>query len=119
MSSAHKITLQQANEAVTRGDHEGFLSFCTENTKWTFVGERTLEGKAAVRQYMAETYKEPPRFHVERMIAEGDFLSATGKIALKDDTGKTTQYAYCDVWRFEDGKLAELHAYVVEIGPGG
>ena len=119
MSSVHKATLQQANEAVTRGDHEAFLSFCTENTKWTFVGERTLEGKAAVRQYMAETYKEPPRFHVERMIAEGDFLSAIGEIALKDAAGKTTRYAYCDVWRFEDGKLADLQAYVVAIGAEG
>ena len=47
MSSAHKTTLQKANEAVSRGDHEGFLAFCTENTSWTFVGERTLVGKAA------------------------------------------------------------------------
>ena len=116
MSSALKKTLQQANEAVTRGDHEAFLSFCTDNTKWTFVGERTLEGKAAVREYMAGAYKQPPRFHVERMIAEGDFLTAIGQFALTDASGKTAEYAYCDVWRFEDGKLAELRAYVVELG---
>lgn len=53
------------------------------------------------------------------MIAEGDFLSTIGKIALKDAAGKTTQYGYCDIWRFEDGKLAELHAYVVEVGTTG
>lgn len=114
MSQAHKDTLEKANAAVTKGDHEGFLAFCTDDTKWTFVGERTLEGKAAVRAYMKETYQEPPRFQVERMIAEGDYLTAVGEISLKDEAGETTHYAYCDVWRLEGGKLAELHAYVVE-----
>lgn len=115
MTTAHKAILEKANAAVTAGDYDGFLAFCTENTKWTFVGERTLEGKAAVRKYMGETYQEPPKFEVERMVAEGDFLTAIGKIDLKDAAGKTTHYAYCDVWRFEGDKLAELHAYVVEV----
>lgn len=63
---------------------------------------------------MAETYVEPPQFDVQLMIAEGDFVTATGKIAQKDKQGKVRQYAYCDVWRFEGAKMAELHAYVVE-----
>ena len=115
MSQAHKTTLEKANEAVTRGDHEGFLAYCTDDVKWTFVGDQTLTGKAAIREYMAKTYKEPPTFYVERMVAEGDLLTAIGEIALKDDAGKTTKYGYCDVWRFEGGKMAELHAYVVEL----
>lgn len=117
MPDTHKSVLTKANEAVSRGDHEGFLAFCTEDTEWTFVGDRTLEGKEAVRRYMAETYREPPVFRVDRMIAEGDFLTALGEITLKDEAGKATRYAYCDVWRFRDGKLAELHAFVVETGP--
>lgn len=116
MSQSNKATLERANDAVSKGDHEGFLAFCTEDTRWTFVGERTLEGKVAVREYMAETYREPPQFDVERMIAEHDIVAAMGKITLKDETGKATRYSYCDVWRLEHGKLAELHAYVVPIG---
>lgn len=114
MSKANKETLRKANLAVSRGDHDGFLSHCTDNTRWTFVGERTLDGKDAVRQYMAEAYEEPPQFDVQHMIAEGDFLTVTGEIALKDKQGKVKHYSYCDVWRFEGGKMAELHAYVVE-----
>jgi uncharacterized protein len=113
MSEANKETLRKANAAVSSGDYDGFLSHCTENTQWTFVGERTLLGKDAVRKYMAETYVEPPHFNVERMIAEDDFVTATGRIALTDHQGKVTRYAYCDVWRFDGGKMAELSAYVV------
>ena len=114
MSSNNKAVLAQANAAILRGDYEGFLSHCTEDTFWTFIGERELAGKQSVREYMRATYTEPPKFHVDRLISEGEWLTAIGEIDLKDKTGKITRYAYCDVWRIRDAKLAELRAYVVE-----
>ena len=48
MNGNNKIILEKANEAVTNGDNEGFLSFCTDDTEWTFVGDKTLCGKEAV-----------------------------------------------------------------------
>ena len=110
----YKEILERANAAISRGDFEGFLSLCTEDTVWTFEGDRRLEGKAAVREWMKATYKEPPRFELHRTIAEGDSLAALGDITLKDAAGKAVDYTYCDVWRFRDGKMAELHAFVVE-----
>ena len=111
----NKKTLKLANAAVSRGDHEGFLSYCTEDTKWDFVGEQILEGKESVRRYMAETYIEPPQFEVERLIAEGNMVAATGKISLRDKNGKLKNYSYCDVWTFKEGKMHELSAFVVAL----
>lgn len=116
MIEDNKAILEKGNAAVTKGNYEGFLSFCTEDTQWTFVGEQTLKGKQAVREYMAKAYLEPPKFMVENLIAEGDFLTAVGKISMKDASGKMIHYSYCDIWRFEDGKMAELKAFVVETG---
>lgn len=78
MSLNKKLILESANKAITRGDYEGFLSCCTDDTVWTFVGEQTLHGKEAVRQYMTKVYIEPPRFAVETLIAE-----ATPDFAIK------------------------------------
>ena len=114
MKLNNKAILELANAAVTAGDNEGFLSFCTDDTEWTFVGDQILRGKEAVRQYMAKAYVEPPKFMVENLIAEGEFVTALGKINLKDKNGKTIEYAYCDVWRFRDGKMIELKAFVIE-----
>jgi len=114
MSEKNKAILEKGNAANAKGDYEGFLSFCTEDTQWTFVGERTLKGKEAVRRYMATTYKEPPKFTVTNLIAEGDFVTALGEITLKDEDGKETDYSYCDVWRFHGGKIVELKAFVIE-----
>lgn len=110
---SNKQVLVNANAAITEGDYEGFLSYCTEDTVWNFVGERVLNGKDAVRKYMAELYTSPPKFRVESMVAEGDFVIAIGKTSLKNE-GKFIDYAYCDVWRLREGKLYELKAFVVE-----
>jgi len=114
-NARNKKTLELANAAVSRGDHEGFLNFCTEDTKWDFIGDQVLEGKESVRRYMAETYLEPPQFEVERMIAEGKMVTAIGKIRLKDQQGEMVDYSYCDVWTFRDGKMHELKAFVVPL----
>ena len=69
MSEKNKAILKQANAAVVKGDHEGFLSRCTDDVTWIFVGDKTLKGKEAVRQYMKSTYIEPPKFVVDQLIA--------------------------------------------------
>ena len=114
MSENNKAVLEAANAANAAGNYEEFLSFCIDDTQWTFVGDKTLNGKEAVRQYMAETYIEPPKFTVANLIAEGDFVTAVGDITLKDADGKADHYSYCDVWRFRGGKMVELKAFVIE-----
>lgn len=113
MSESNKAILEKANAAITQGDYEGFLSFCTDDTEWKFIGDKTLSGKEAVRQWMAATYKEPPKFRVTNLISEGDFVTALGNITMKDEEGRDVDYSYCDVWRFREGKMVELMAFVI------
>ncbi len=114
MSELNKETLNRANAAILNKDHEGFLSHCTDDTEWHFLGDKTLRGKSAVRAWLAATYLQPPKLNVHNIISEGDHLAVYGEVAVKDKSGKETRSYYCDVWRFRDGKLAELRAYVVE-----
>ncbi|RYZ48836.1 MAG: nuclear transport factor 2 family protein, partial [Chitinophagaceae bacterium] len=81
-------------------------------------GDITLRGKEAVRQWMATAYKEPPRFRVDHLIAEDDFVTALGTITLKDAEGREEENRYCDVWRFRDDKMAALTAFVIKTGDG-
>jgi uncharacterized protein len=115
MSEKNKSILERGNAAIAEGNYEEFLSLCTDNTEWTFVGDKTLKGKEAVRQWFASEYvAEPPKNMVAHLIAEGDFVTAVGDIAVKDKDGNVAHYSYCDVWRFHQGKMAELKAFVVE-----
>lgn len=114
MRDTNKTILIKANAAITKGDNEGFLEFCTDDTEWNLVGDKTLRGKQAVRVWMSTEYKEPPKFRVANLIEGEDFVIALGDIAVKDDYGNEAWYQYCDVWRFRDGKMAELKAFVIK-----
>jgi ketosteroid isomerase-like protein len=114
MREKNKSILEEGNAAIRKGDNEGFLTFCADDTQWTFVGDKVLRGKHEVRQWMAETYVEPPKFIVKNLIAEGDYVTALGDITMKDEKGRDTLYAYCDVWRFRDGKIVALTAFVIK-----
>lgn len=114
MSERNKAILQEANAAIDEGNTEGFLSYCTDDIEWRTVGDKTLRGKDAVRQWMATAYVEPPEYSVNNLIAEGDFVTALGNIAIKDEDGHATNHAYCDVWRFRGNKMAELNAFVIQ-----
>lgn len=111
--SDNKSILGKANAAIAQGDNEGFLAFCTDDTEWKYVGDKTLKGKEAVRRYL-EAAEEPPKFSVTDLIAEGDFVTALGEITTKDEDGKPVHQSYCDVWRFREGKMAELRAFVIK-----
>lgn len=119
MTEQNKYTLTLANEAMERGDYETFLSLCTDDTCWTFIGERTLVGKEEVRSYFREAYRKPPIFDVSNLVAEGNQVIAVGNIRLLDGSGSERSYAYCDVWELKGGKLHTLQAYVIEKSTSG
>lgn len=113
MSERNKDVLKAANAAIVQGDHEGFLAHCAEDILWTTVGQDTLVGKATVRQWMKTAYVEPPVFTTTDLVADGNFVIALGTIDVDGDDGDAVPHAYCDVWRFRDGKMVELRAFVI------
>jgi ketosteroid isomerase-like protein len=104
--------LKKANDAFGRGEYEEFLSYCTDDTKWTYVGDRTIIGKEKLRQYLTTAY-DGSTFTSEEYIEDGNYLTVLGKIKLKNKDGKLVSYSYCDVWTFHDGKIAQLKAFVI------
>ncbi|MGF6274305.1 ketosteroid isomerase-like protein [Massilia sp. UYP11] len=47
--------------------------------------------------------------------AAGECSGDLGEIESKDEQGNVVQNAYSDVWRFRDGEMAELRAFVVPV----
>jgi uncharacterized protein (TIGR02246 family) len=113
MVNRNKEIVDKVNAAFARNDVEGFLAFCADDVEWTMVGEKPVRGKDAIRQWMKAAPAEPPQFSVNQVIADGDFVAACGDMTMKEN-GQTVPYSYCDVYRFRDGKIAELRAFVVK-----
>ncbi len=113
MLSTHKQVVEAANDAFATNSIEGFLSQCTDDVTWTMVGDRTVVGKDAVRQWLKSMNTEAPNFTVDHVIAEGDYVTQQGEMTMKEG-GKAVPYAFCDVYRFRGDKIAELKAFVIK-----
>ncbi|KQS36806.1 nuclear transport factor 2 family protein [Pedobacter sp. Leaf194] len=113
MLESNKTILKKANQAVAEGDYEEFLRYCTHDTIWTLIGDRVLNGKEEVRNWMLDSYKQPPVNNVENLIGENDYLTVIGHITALNQDGITERFSYCDVWRFREGKMAELRAFII------
>jgi ketosteroid isomerase-like protein len=114
MSAKNKEIVNKVNESFAEGSIEGFLSFCTDDLVWTMIGKKSVRGKNAVREWLASMDVEPPKFTVDNVIAEGDFVTAYGDMTLKEKDGRTAPYAYCDIYRFRNGKITELNSFVIK-----
>jgi uncharacterized protein len=114
MSEKNKKIVEKVNAAFTEGSTEGFLSFCAEDVEWTMVGDKTVKRKDAIRKWIAAMGSEPPKFTVDNVIAEGDFVTAYGDMKMKDKDGKVVPYAYCDIYRFRDNKIVALSSFVIK-----
>jgi ketosteroid isomerase-like protein len=119
MPETHKAILEKANAAIAAGDIDGFLAHCADDIVWQTVGGDTLRGKEAVRRQLKTDDAQPPRFTLEQTISEGDYLAALGQITLPGKDGMEAPHTYCDVWRFRDGKMVELRAFVIEAARPG
>ena len=122
MLEKNRDTVRKVSDCFVKNDYEGFLDYCTEDVQWTVVGNKTVRGKEATRQWMKSMEEEgnfePPNFTVlEPIIAEGDFVITRGDMSMKEKNGKEGNYSYCDIYRFRDDKISELNSFVIKIEP--
>ena len=114
MGADRKAIVERINAGFAENNLEKVLSFCTEDFVWTMVGDTTVRGKDAIREWMASMNPEPPRFTIQRVVAEGDTVITQGDMVMTDGkNGKPHSYSFCDIYRFEGDRVAELTAFVV------
>jgi ketosteroid isomerase-like protein len=117
MSNTNKQIIEKVNAAFAENNLEGFLENCKDDVKWTMAGEKIRTGVDTIRDWMKSMGEmEPPKFTVSNLVGEGDIVVANGDMNMKNKEGQTESYSYCDIYRFEGGKIAELTSYVVKTG---
>jgi uncharacterized protein len=114
MAVNRKETVQRINDGFRENNLEKILSFCTDDFTWTMVGDTTVRGKDPIRKWMASMDPQPPRFTIQQTIAEGDVVITRGDMVMQQKKdGPSIPYTFCDIYRFEGDKVAELTAFVI------
>lgn len=121
MSDKNKEIVKKVNDAFSSGNTGAFLDLCADDVEWTIVGDQTVSGIEALREFMKSMEgHEPPKFSVDTLIAEGDSAMATGGMTMEVEPGCEGAYGYCDIYRFNgDGKIVELRTFVVKLKDEG
>ena len=115
MTHPHRALLEAANAEMAAGNPKGFIDHCAEDIRWEMVGDETIVGKDAVLAWARKTYAvAPPAFSTDHWIIEGDWLAVRGEITIQDAERGAVHSKYCDLWKIEGGKLAELRAFAIE-----
>jgi ketosteroid isomerase-like protein len=117
MSVEYKKIVEKVNDAFSTGNTGAFLDLCADDIQWTIVGDQTVSGKEALREFLKSMEgHEPPKLSVETLIAEGDSVMATGGMTMEEEPGCEGAYGYCDIYRFNgNGQIAELRTFVVKL----
>lgn len=121
MSNKYREIVEKVNEAFTTGNTGAFIDLCAEDIEWTIVGDQTVSGKDALREFMKSMEgHEPPKFTVETLIAESDSAMATGGMTMEEEPGCEGAYEYCDIYRFDgEDKIVGLKTFVVKLKDEG
>lgn len=115
MANTNKQIVEKVNAGFAANNPEVFLEQCKDDVVWKMVGDETRTGVDNIRQWMAQMKDmEPPKFSVDTLIGEGDYVVSSGDMTMKNKEGKEEAYSYCDLYRFDGNKIAELTSYVVK-----
>lgn len=57
---------------------------------------------------------EPPKFTVDKMIADDFNVACYGDMTMKGEDGVEGKYSYCDVYGFSGDQVATLQSFAVK-----
>ena len=120
MAANRREIVQRINEGFAENNLEKVLSFCSDDLTWTMVGDTAVKGKDAIRKWMASMDPQPPQFTIQQTVAEGDLVVTRGDMLMQQKkNGPSIPYTFCDIYRFEGDKVAELTAFVIRTDKSG
>jgi len=114
MAANRREIVQWINDGFAENNLEKVLSFCNDDLIWTMVGETTVRGKDAIRQWIASMDPQTPKITIRQVVVEGDSVVACGDMTMQEKKGgPPVPYTFCDVYRFAGDKVVELTAFVI------
>lgn len=110
--------IRDFNQAFSKNDLDFILNNMTEDVQWNFVGEKPMEGKEAVKEFM-EPMKEMETLEMEliQIITNGQTAAASGRMKVKEPSGEIKNFGFADFYEFsglKNPKISKMTSYVVE-----
>lgn len=115
MPLKNKELLQMIMEAFSNSNTDFVFAHLADDISWNIVGMPVIKGKSEfLRAVETLELKNFSADNVKNIIAEGEFVVVenTGKAETKTEISNSP--AYCDIYRFKNGKIHEVTTYAVD-----
>jgi ketosteroid isomerase-like protein len=108
--------LDSANSAMEEGRLEDFLALCNPDVvmRWPGTPEE-WEGIETIRQKMCPMMEggQGMKVNVIEKIVESNRAMGHGTMEIPKEDGSTQTLYFSDVYRFENGRIAEITSYML------
>jgi uncharacterized protein len=117
-AEANKELAAKFLDLFSKGPAEAALALTTDDFEYWVPGNISLSGrhnKATVAELlkgMAGAFKTPLQMDILAYTAQGDRVAVEARSKATTATGKPFRNAYHFLFRFRDGKIAELREYM-------
>jgi limonene-1,2-epoxide hydrolase len=103
---------QSFYKAWAEGNLDGSMTYCTDDIVWDNVPLKAFEGKERVRGFLEKFAKgmSNVRYEIRNHLEDGNLLMVEG-VEKYDKGGRAVAVPYMAVFRFRDGRIAELRDY--------
>ncbi len=115
-----KQFLRQFNDYWAVPDVASIAANVTDDIRFSMAGKPPIIGMSDFRKMLDEMAASAGQVSltIHNVLVDGDRAAVNGLIDMMGDNGEPRQYAFCDIYRLEGGKVAELEAYVVDADAG-
>lgn len=109
--------IRDFNEAFSKNDLDFILNSMTDDIQWNFIGEKTVQGKEAVKEFMEPMSKvETLGLELLNIITDVRTAAAHGKMKIKEPSGEIKSFGFADFYVFDgqkSPKIKKMTSYVV------
>ena len=111
--------IRDFNEAFSKNDQDFILNNMSEDIVWNFIGEKTIQGKEAVKEFMQPmSTVETLELELLEIITHGYSAAANGRMKIKEPSGEIKHFGFADFYvlnGMKSPKVKRMTSYVVAI----
>ena len=109
--------IRDFNEAFSRNDMDFILNNMSDDIAWEFVGEKTMEGKDAVKEFMKPMSSvETLEMQLFQIITHGRTAAVNGRMKIKEPSGEIKSFGFADFYvlnGLKSPKIKKMTSYVL------
>lgn len=113
------LTSKQIAEAFSRHDFSPAYPYLLDTIQWNLVGSERIIGQESVIRTCQESaayFDTVTTTFAQFVVLTGDDFVVIDSLAdYADAHQQITRIASCDIYRFTDGKLAEITSYTTDV----